>query len=157
MTFNIKGNEKTYELLENLYPVSLSFNQGLSLKKKFLILSIVGGGIRGIIPLVFLCLIELKTSRYISDCFDLIGGTSIGSIITSNLLCPYDMKNKFPKFSAWEILYNMLSKCQSIFPKKFNLFALLGGSRQNTNQIIYMNFCKSFWVNEGCMRALSHY
>ena len=71
-------------------------------------------------------MIELKTSRYISDCFDLVGGTSIGSIIASNLLCPYDTKNKFPKFSAWEILYNMLSKCNSIFQKNFNLFAFLG-------------------------------
>ena len=124
MKSNIKGNAKTYEILEKLYPNDLKLSENISPKKKFFILPIDGGGMKGIIPLVILCWIEKRTSRFISDCFDFIGGTSVGSIIATNLLCPYSSGNMFPKYSAWEILYNMLSKCDMIFPSTFNFFGL---------------------------------
>ncbi len=45
------------------------------------ILSIDGGGIRGIIPALLLAEIEKQTGKKISDCFDFIAGTSTGAII----------------------------------------------------------------------------
>ena len=45
------------------------------------ILSIDGGGIRGIIPATILSYIEDKTQKPIANCFDLIAGTSTGGII----------------------------------------------------------------------------
>ncbi|MBG0802206.1 patatin-like phospholipase family protein [Methylocystis sp. H4A] len=58
------------------------------------ILSLDGGGIRGILTLEFLSLIESKLkTRFnrpdfvLSDYFDLIGGTSTGSIIAAGLAC----------------------------------------------------------------------
>lgn len=53
------------------------------------ILSIDGGGIRGIIPAMVLKQIEEKTGRDISDLFDLIAGTSTGGIIAV-CLCKHD-------------------------------------------------------------------
>jgi predicted acylesterase/phospholipase RssA len=45
------------------------------------ILSIDGGGIRGLIPALVLAEIESKTGKAIADCFDLIAGTSTGGIL----------------------------------------------------------------------------
>jgi len=51
------------------------------------ILSIDGGGIRGIIPLKVLQYIEKKTGQPIHKLFDFIGGTSTGGIIALGLNC----------------------------------------------------------------------
>jgi len=52
------------------------------------ILSIDGGGIRGIIPAVVLSEIENRTQRPIAALFDLIAGTSTGGIVTLALTIP---------------------------------------------------------------------
>ncbi|MTM65685.1 phospholipase, partial [Turicibacter sanguinis] len=59
------------------------------------VLSIDGGGIRGIIPAKLLIRLEELLKFYsgnqeahISDYFDLIAGTSTGAILTSLYLCP---------------------------------------------------------------------
>ncbi|MGL4498635.1 MAG: patatin-like phospholipase family protein [Planktothrix sp.] len=51
------------------------------------ILSIDGGGIRGIIPLKVLEYIEQQTGKQIHELFDVIGGTSTGGIIALGLTC----------------------------------------------------------------------
>jgi uncharacterized protein len=52
------------------------------------ILSIDGGGIRGIIPAVVLAEIEKRTKRPIASLFDLIAGTSTGGILALGLTVP---------------------------------------------------------------------
>lgn len=49
------------------------------------ILSIDGGGIRGIIPALVLAEIEKRTAKPISTCFDLFAGTSTGGILSLGL------------------------------------------------------------------------
>ncbi len=78
------------------------------MKKKVAILSIDGGGIRGIIPGVILEYIESELRRIqgdnvrIADYFDLIAGTSTGGILTGLYLLP-DPKNGIrPKYTAEE-------------------------------------------------------
>ena len=65
------------------------------------ILSIDGGGIRGIIPAVVLAELEQRTGRAISDCFDLIAGTSTGGIIALALTRP-DARGR-PQYSAADV------------------------------------------------------
>ncbi len=48
---------------------------------EFRILSIDGGGIRGLIPAVILKHIEEEVGRPVADCFDLIAGTSTGGVL----------------------------------------------------------------------------
>jgi len=74
--------------------------------KYFRILSIDGGGIRGIIPAQVLVRLERKLqvksgkeNARIADFFDLIAGTSTGGILTCVYLCP-DSTGKKPKFTA---------------------------------------------------------
>ncbi len=58
------------------------------MSKLFKILSIDGGGIRGIIPAVLLAEIERRTQKPIAQLFDLIAGTSTGGILALALAKP---------------------------------------------------------------------
>ena len=49
------------------------------------VLSIDGGGIRGIIPALVLAQLEKTTSQPVSELFDLIVGTSTGGILALGL------------------------------------------------------------------------
>jgi uncharacterized protein len=49
--------------------------------KPFRILSIDGGGIRGIIPATVMAEIERRTGKHIAELFDLIAGTSTGGLL----------------------------------------------------------------------------
>lgn len=67
-------------------------------KKIFRILSIDGGGIRGIIPATFMAEIERRTQRPIAELFDLIAGTSTGGILALGITVPGD--DGRPRYSA---------------------------------------------------------
>ena len=69
---------------------------------RFKILSIDGGGIRGIIPAMILAEIERRTGRRIAELFDLIAGTSTGGILALGLTRPGD--GRTPMYSAVELL-----------------------------------------------------
>ncbi len=60
----------------------------MSKRKTFNVLSIDGGGIRGIIPARILQYIEEQTEKKICNLFDLIAGTSTGGIIALALTRP---------------------------------------------------------------------
>ena len=66
------------------------------------ILSIDGGGIRGIIPAVILYEIEERTGKPISELFDLIAGTSTGGILALGLTKPDS--NQKPQYTAEELI-----------------------------------------------------
>ncbi|CAG8702305.1 33384_t:CDS:2, partial [Gigaspora margarita] len=53
------------------------------------ILSIDGGGIRGIVPALWLSEIECRTHKPISSLFNMIAGTSTGGIIATGLSAPW--------------------------------------------------------------------
>ena len=52
------------------------------------VLSIDGGGIRGIIPALVLCEVERRTGRRTAELFDLVAGTSTGGILACALTRP---------------------------------------------------------------------
>ncbi len=84
-------------------------------KKLIKILSIDGGGVRGIIPAVLLAEIEKRTGRSIADCFDLLAGTSTGAIITAGLALPNE--NGKPKYSAKEAVQFYKKEARNAFKK----------------------------------------
>ncbi len=86
------------------------------------ILSIDGGGIRGIIPGQILVslekMLQQKTGKrglHISDCFDLIAGTSTGGILTCAILAPEKVGSAKPKFTAQEVVDLYLERGDEIF------------------------------------------
>ena len=63
------------------------------------VLSIDGGGIRGIIPAMILTEIEKRTGKPIAELFDLIAGTSTGGILALGLTKP-DPSGTKPQYTA---------------------------------------------------------
>lgn len=88
------------------------------------ILSIDGGGIRGIIPGVVLCALEKKLQKIcnnpetrLADHFDLMAGTSTGGILSSCYLL--GGKNNRPKYTAEEIVDLYFKNGEEIFERSF--------------------------------------
>ncbi|MGK7394059.1 MAG: patatin-like phospholipase family protein [Candidatus Cyclobacteriaceae bacterium M3_2C_046] len=94
---------------------------------KIVILSIDGGGIRGIIPATILKVIEEKLQQKLNDqnarladCVDLAGGTSTGSILVGGMLTPD------PHYTMSDLLDLYMKEGPEIF--KTNIFnQLIGG------------------------------
>jgi patatin-like phospholipase/acyl hydrolase len=66
------------------------------------ILSIDGGGIRGIIPATILAEIEHRSGQPIVNLFDLIAGSSTGALLTMGLVTPDEQGN--PRFTAEDLV-----------------------------------------------------
>ncbi|WP_349967742.1 patatin-like phospholipase family protein [Wolbachia endosymbiont of Armadillidium arcangelii] len=66
------------------------------------ILSVDGGGIRGIIPAIILAEIEQRTRKPIAEIFDLMAGTSTGGIVIAGL-CKKDKQGN-PQYSANDLV-----------------------------------------------------
>jgi patatin-like phospholipase/acyl hydrolase len=79
------------------------------------ILSIDGGGIRGLIPAVVLDRVEQRVGRPIADCFDLIAGTSTGGIIAVALTRADE--DGGPRWSAAELIELYESQGPRIFDR----------------------------------------
>ncbi|XP_043710817.1 patatin-like protein 2 [Telopea speciosissima] len=94
------------------------------------ILSIDGGGIRGIIPATILEFLESQLQELdgedarLADYFDVIAGTSTGGLVTAMLTAPDD-KNR-PLFAAKDIKPFYLDHCPKIFPQDRGMFASIG-------------------------------
>jgi uncharacterized protein len=87
-----------------------------SFQPTFRMLSIDGGGIRGIIPAMVLTEIEKRTNKRIYELFDLIAGTSTGGILASGLTMPAD-NQQGAKYTAADMV-NIYDNCGSeIFSK----------------------------------------
>ncbi len=79
------------------------------------ILSIDGGGIRGLIPALVLAHIEEKTKKPVSECFDLISGTSTGGILALGFSKQGEPGQ--PKYTARDLADIYQSRGQEIFPR----------------------------------------
>lgn len=79
------------------------------MKNPIRVLSIDGGGIRGIIPLYFLAQLEEASGKRAHEIFDVIAGTSTGGIIALGL----------SKYTAREILNLYLENATEIFQRRW--------------------------------------
>ncbi|XXG61066.1 hypothetical protein AAC387_Pa04g2813 [Persea americana] len=91
-----------------------------SVGNMFTVLSIDGGGLRGIIPGAILAFLESQLQELdgkdarIADYFDVIAGTSTGGLVTTMLAAPD--KNNRPLFAAKDINQFYLENGPKIFP-----------------------------------------
>lgn len=94
---------------------------GFARGKMVTVLSIDGGGIRGIIPGILIAFLENKLQELdgpnarIADYFDIIAGTSTGGLVTTMLTAPN--KDNRPMFAAEDIKDFYLKRCPKIFPQ----------------------------------------
>ena len=82
------------------------------------VLSIDGGGVRGIIPARILQEIEIRTNKHISQLFNIVSGTSTGGLLTLALTKPDTQGN--PEFFAGYLVE---------FYKEFGFTLLIYGKR----------------------------
>jgi patatin-like phospholipase/acyl hydrolase len=101
-------------------------------RKLIKILSLDGGGIRGLIPALILQDLEkkLKRKKHLSECFDMMSGTSTGGIIVLLLNTP-DAKNA-PKYQASDVV---------------SLYKNLGSTVFNQSWWHYLSTFNG-WINE---------
>ncbi|KAL4644881.1 patatin-like protein 2 [Castanea sativa] len=92
--------------------------------KMVTVLSIDGGGIRGIIPSTLLSFLESKLQELdgpkarIADYFDIIAGTSTGGLVTTMLTAPN--KEHRPMYAAKDLINFYLEHSPKIFPQDRN-------------------------------------
>ncbi|XP_030460490.1 patatin-like protein 2 isoform X2 [Syzygium oleosum] len=96
------------------------------------ILSIDGGGIRGVVPGVILACLESELQKLdgedarIADYFDVVAGTSTGGLLTAMLTAPNE-KNR-PLFAAKDIKSFYFDNGPKIFPQNSCLFSSIAQS-----------------------------
>ncbi|XP_022155483.1 patatin-like protein 2 isoform X1 [Momordica charantia] len=90
--------------------------------KMITVLSIDGGGIRGIIPATMLTFLEAKLQELdgpdarVADYFDVMAGTSTGGLVTTMITAPN--KDNRPLYAAKDIVKFYLDHTPHIFPQK---------------------------------------
>lgn len=86
---------------------------------KYKILSIDGGGIRGIIPSIILKEIEQRTQKRIWQLFDLIAGTSTGGFLAMILTMPNSQDKTVARYSMEDIINMYRLDGKNIFHEPF--------------------------------------
>jgi len=95
------------------------------MSKTIKILSVDGGGIRGIIPATLLAEIEDRTQKPVSELFQLIAGTSTGGLLALALVKPDE--NGKPEYSADKIVDLYEKEGEQIFSRSvFHRFRSIG-------------------------------
>ncbi|GJN15948.1 hypothetical protein PR202_gb02897 [Eleusine coracana subsp. coracana] len=90
--------------------------------KLITVLSIDGGGVRGIIPATIISFLEEKLQELdgpdarIADYFDVVAGTSTGGLLTAMLTAPG--QNGRPLFAAKDLAQFYIDQSPKIFPQK---------------------------------------
>jgi patatin-like phospholipase/acyl hydrolase len=108
------------------------------------VLSIDGGGIRGLIPALVLAEIEHRTGKPTADLFDLIAGTSTGGILACALARPGE--DGKPKYTAEELTGLYVTEGPKIFHHS------LLHTVESAGGILDQRY-----ENTGLVRALDHY
>ncbi|KAJ6421135.1 hypothetical protein OIU84_028505 [Salix udensis] len=109
------------------------------------VLSIDGGGIRGIIPGTILAFLESELQKLdgadarLADYFDVISGTSTGGLVTAMLAAPN--KQNRPLFSAKDINDFYLENCPKIFLQDSSPFASARNLNNPSTDALLSDIC----------------
>jgi patatin-like phospholipase/acyl hydrolase len=115
-------------------------------KPEFKILSIDGGGIRGIIPALIVSEIEKRLNKPACKIFDLMAGTSTGGIIACGLVIPDPNDDVEPKYSAAQLAELYQKEGKRIFE---------GGSSKFFSMLSALVDCT--YAHKGIEEVLSEY
>jgi uncharacterized protein len=93
--------------------------------EKFCILSLDGGGLRGVVPLTILKTIEAKTGKRIHELFNFIAGTSTGGLITAAISIKNPIDPVTPLYTLDDIMDVYVQRGHEIFPERNKINNLL--------------------------------
>ena len=108
------GNIKQ-EIAENITIDNIAHDSTAESIKGTRILSLSGGGVKGIAELVVLTEIEERTGKSISELFPIITGTSVGGLIAGLLTIPQEQGSNIAKYSAKDALKIFTDAAPKIF------------------------------------------
>ncbi len=121
------------------------------------ILSIDGGGIRGVIPAVILAHIEHLTHKPISKLFDIVAGTSTGGMLALGLVMPDDTYPDKPAQTAQEMVKMYKNEGKKIFPPSFlDKLGLAGWNGEKYNDDGISQVLKNRFGETRLSQALCH-
>ncbi len=122
--------------------------------KKIKILSIDGGGIRGVIPGVVLMQVEKtiqqrtnNSNAKLADYFDFFAGTSTGGILVGIYLCPDDKDPTKPRFTAEQGVELYLRRGPLIFNSSaWKRFTSFGGlNEEKYSELILEKYLRAYF------------
>lgn len=120
--------------IDVLNDIDKQANPKVNTSNKWL-LSLDGGGIRGLMQLYALAEVERSTGKPITDLFHGVSGTSIGGIIAILLTIPSEIDKTKPKYSAQYLLNYFQQNTKNFFKRRrVSLWGLLG-PRYQTNSM----------------------
>lgn len=85
-------------------------------KRIFSVLTIDGGGVKGVISARLLQEVEERTGKPVSELFDLIAGSSTGAILAAALAAPSSGNREKPRYSAEDMVEFYTQFAEKIFP-----------------------------------------
>jgi patatin-like phospholipase/acyl hydrolase len=103
------------EIVENIKGDTITHDNTSESIKSNRILSLSGGGVKGIAELVVLAEIEERTGKSISELFPIITGTSVGGLIGALLTIPKEQGSNIAKYSAKDALKIFTDAAPKIF------------------------------------------
>ncbi|CAF3918159.1 unnamed protein product [Rotaria magnacalcarata] len=86
--------------------------------EQYNILSIDGGGIRGLVSAIWVCELERVTGLNSSSMFHMMSGTSVGAILTAGLSLPDKHHANMPRYSAKDIVQLYIANFDRVFSRK---------------------------------------
>ncbi|MDP2193546.1 MAG: patatin-like phospholipase family protein [Alphaproteobacteria bacterium] len=101
--------------LRHMHSVPIEIERALESR----VLSIDGGGIKGLMVLEILALLERKTGKHTTELFDMIGGTSAGALIAT-LITIKDPRTQRPKYNAGTLRDALIKNYPNFFKTKWN-------------------------------------
>lgn len=103
------------EMEDNIKNTAAEYDSTSESIKSNRILSLSGGGVKGIAELVVLTEIEERTGKSISELFPIITGTSVGGLIAGLLTIPKEQGSNISKYSAKDALKIFTDAAPKIF------------------------------------------
>jgi predicted acylesterase/phospholipase RssA len=97
-------------------------------REEYNILSIDGGGIRGLIPAIWASELERRTGLNSCSMFHMMAGTSTGAIIAAGLSLPDKNNAGIPRYRAGDIVELYTAHSDKVFSNRRSMLNILGSS-----------------------------
>ena len=122
--------------------------------KPIRVLSIDGGGMRGVVPATFLDAMETLSGLGIAELFDVVTGTSTGAILAVGLTVAGE-KNK-PKYKSTDFIKLYQDMGGVIFHKDRSMLEVLDGiTRPSYDPVGYENLLKEYFADAKLSEAIT--